>query len=488
MISRFFIDRPVFASVISIVIVIAGLVAMNNLPIAQYPDITPPVVTVSATYPGASADVISQNIAAPIELQVNGADNMIYMTSTSSSAGMMSLNVYFNIGTNPSLAQVDVQNRVNQALPQLPQAVTQQGVIVSKKSSSFLMVIGIYSPNDRYDENYVANYANLYILDAIKRIPGASEASIMGSPDYAMRIWLKPDRLIQLGITASDVANAVRNQNQQFAVGKIGQSPTRGRVEQTFSVTTRGRLVDPAEFENIILRTDAQGAAIVRLKDVGRAELGKQDYSVRCRMNGKDTTIIAVYQQAGANALEVSEQVEKTLKTLKTGFPDGIDYKIAMDTTKFVRASIKEVVKTFFEACLLVIIVVFLFLQSLRATIIPILAVPVSIIGTFTGMLLFGFSINMLTLFGMVLAIGIVVDDAIVVIENVERNMRELNLPPKEAAKKPWKRLRDPSPPSCSFYAPSSFPSLFSAASRDSFTSSSPSPSPFPSSFRELWP
>ncbi len=444
MISRFFIDRPVFASVISIVIVIAGLVAMNNLPIAQYPDITPPVVTVSATYPGASADVISQNIAAPIELQVNGADNMIYMTSTSSSAGMMSLNVYFNIGTNPSLAQVDVQNRVNQALPQLPQAVTQQGVIVSKKSSSFLMVIGIYSPNDRYDENYVANYANLYILDAIKRIPGASEASIMGSPDYAMRIWLKPDRLIQLGITASDVANAVRNQNQQFAVGKIGQSPTKGRVEQTFSVTTRGRLVDPAEFENIILRTDAQGAAIVRLKDVGRAELGKQDYSVRCRMNGKDTTIIAVYQQAGANALEVSEQVEKTLKTLKTGFPDGIDYKIAMDTTKFVRASIKEVVKTFFEACLLVIIVVFLFLQSLRATIIPILAVPVSIIGTFTGMLLFGFSINMLTLFGMVLAIGIVVDDAIVVIENVERNMRELNLPPKEAAKKAMEEVTGP--------------------------------------------
>lgn len=444
MISHFFIDRPIFASVISIVIVIAGLVAMNNLPIAQYPDITPPVVTVSAVYPGASADVISENIAAPIELQVNGADNMIYMNSTSSSSGMMSLSVFFNIGTNPDMAQVDIQNRVNQALPQLPQSVQQQGVVVSKKSSSFLMVIGIYSPNGRYDERYVANYANLYILDAIKRIPGASEASILGMPDYAMRIWLKPDRLIQLGITASDVATAIKNQNQQFAVGKIGQAPTKGRVDQTFSVTTKGRLLEPAEFENIILRSDSKGAAIVRLKDVARAELGSKDYGLRSRLNGKDATVIAVYQQAGANSLEVSKQVEKTLQELKKGFPDGLDYNIAMDTTKFVRASIKEVVITFFEACLLVILVVFLFLQSVRATIIPILAVPVSIIGTFIGMTLFGFSINMLTLFGMVLAIGIVVDDAIVVIENVERNMRELNLPPKEAAKKAMEEVTGP--------------------------------------------
>ena len=444
MISHFFIDRPVFASVISIVIVIAGLVAMSNLPIAQYPDITPPVVTVSATYPGASADVISENIAAPIELQVNGADNMIYMSSTSSSSGMMNLSVYFEIGTSPDLAQVDIQNRVNQALPQLPQSVQQQGVIVSKKSSSFLMVVGIYSPNDRYDHQYVANYANLYILDAIKRIPGASQAAIMGMPDYAMRIWLKPDRLIQLGITASDVANAIKNQNQQFAVGKIGQAPTKGRVEQTFSVTTKGRLIEPAEFENIILRVNAQGAAMVRLKDVGRAEFGAKDYGTRCRLNGKDATIIAVFQQAGANSLDVSKQVEKTLKELKKGFPDGIDYKIAMDTTKFVRASIKEVVITFFEACLLVIVVVFLFLQSIRATVIPILAIPVSIIGTFIGMTLFGFSINMLTLFGMVLAIGIVVDDAIVVIENVERNMREFNLSPKDAAKKAMEEVTGP--------------------------------------------
>ncbi|MRR16854.1 MAG: multidrug efflux RND transporter permease subunit [Deltaproteobacteria bacterium] len=444
MLSHFFIDRPIFACVISIIIVIAGLVAMKNLPVAQYPAITPPVVTVSAVYPGASADVISQNIAAPIELQVNGADNMIYMASSSSSTGMMNLNVFFNIGTNPDLAQVDVQNRVNKALPQLPQSVQQQGVSVSKKSASFLMIIGIYSPNDRYDDRYVANYANLYVLDAIKRVPGASEAAILGSPDYAMRIWLKPDRLIGLGITASDVANAIRSQNQQFAVGTIGQAPTKGRVEQTFSVTTKGRLLAPSEFENIILRTNKEGAAIVRLKDVARAELGSKDYGLRCRLNGKPSTAIAVFQQAGANALDVSDQVKETLRDLKTGFPDGIDYKIAMDTTTFVRASIKEVLITFFEACLLVILVVFLFLQSIRATIIPVLAIPVSIIGTFTGMTLFGFSINMLTLFGMVLAIGIVVDDAIVVIENVERNMTDFNLSPKDAAKKAMGEVTGP--------------------------------------------
>ncbi|MBP1711395.1 MAG: transporter, hydrophobe/amphiphile efflux-1 family, partial [Deltaproteobacteria bacterium] len=444
MVSHFFIDRPVFASVISIIIVIAGLMAMKNLPVAQYPEISPPVVTVSAAYPGASADVISENIAAPIELQVNGADNMIYMSSTSSSTGMMNLSIFFNIGTNPDLAQVDIQNRVNQALPQLPQSVQQQGVSVSKKSGSFLMVVGIYSPNDRYDEQYVANYANLYILDAIKRVPGASESQIMGMPDYAMRIWLRPDRLVQLGITASDVANAIKNQNQQFAVGKIGQAPTKGRVEQTFSVTTKGRLLETTEFENIILRTNSEGAAMVRLKDVARVELGAKDYALRSRLNGKPTTIIAVYQQTGANALDVSKQVEKTLKELKESFPDGIDYRIATDTTKFVRASIKEVVITFFEACLLVILVVFLFLQSARATIIPIMAVPVSIIGTFAGMMLFGFSINMLTLFGMILAIGIVVDDAIVVIENVERNMTEFNLSPKEAAKKAMEEVTGP--------------------------------------------
>ncbi|MDI9569169.1 MAG: multidrug efflux RND transporter permease subunit [Pseudomonadota bacterium] len=444
MISRFFIDRPIFAAVISIVIIIAGGVAMFKLPIAQYPEISPPQVQVSANYPGASAEVIAQNVASPIELQVNGADNMIYMNSVSTSMGTMTLTVFFDIGTNPDMAQVDVQNRVNVAMPQLPQSVQQQGVTVQKKSSSFLMVIGVYSPDERYDPTYVANYANLYVLDALKRIEGASQTAILGSPDYAMRIWLKPDRMAQLGITASDVSNAIAQQNQQFAVGKIGQSPTDGRVEQTFSVTTKGRLTTPQEFENIILRASKDGSAIVRLRDVGRAQLGAKDYSVRTRMNGKTATLLAVYQQPGANAIHVSDRVKTTLEQLKKSFPDGIDYKIAMDSTTFVRASIKDVVITFFEACLLVILVVYIFLQSARATIIPILAVPISIIGAAIGMILFGFSINMLTLFGMVLAIGIVVDDAIVVIENVERNMEEFHLTPNEAAKKAMDEVTGP--------------------------------------------
>ena len=434
-ISHFCIDRPIFASVISIVITLGGAIAMFALPIAQYPDITPPQITISANYPGASADVVADNVAAPIEQQVNGADNMIYMSSSSSSTGNLTINAYFEIGTNPELAQVDVQNRVNLALPQLPQSVQAQGVQVQKKSSAFMMVIAIYSPDDRYDATYIANFANIYVLDALKRVPGANQASIFGTPDYAMRIWLRPDRMAQLGITASDVQRAVANQNQQFAVGRLGQSPTGAPVEQSFAVTTTGRLTEPSEFENIIIRAQSGAAAIVRLKDIGRAELGQKDYSIRSRFQGKPATVIAVYQQPGANALDVSNQVRKTLESMKKTFPQGIEYKIAMDTTEFTRASISDVVKTFFEAVILVVVVVFVFLQSFRATLIPVLAVPVSIVGTFMGMSALGFSVNMLTLFGMVLAIGIVVDDAIVVIENVERNMTERKLSPKDAAK-----------------------------------------------------
>ncbi|SAL09467.1 hydrophobe/amphiphile efflux-1 (HAE1) family protein [Caballeronia peredens] len=434
-ISHFCIDRPIFASVISIIITLGGALTMLALPTAQYPDITPPQITISATYPGASADVVANNVAAPIEQQVNGADNMIYMSSSSSSTGNLTINAYFQIGTNPELAQVDVQNRVNLAMPQLPQSVTAQGVQVQKKSQAFMMVIAIYSPDDRYDATYIANYANVYVLDALKRIPGANQSSIFGTPDYAMRIWLKPDRMAQLGITASDVQRAVANQNQQFAVGRLGQSPTGAPVEQSFAVTTTGRLTEPAEFENIIIRAQSGGAAIVRLKDVGRAELGQKDYSIRSRFQGKSATVLAVYQQPGSNALDVSKQVRAALAEMKKTFPQGIDYQIAMDTTEFTRASISDVVHTFFEAVVLVVIVVFVFLQSLRATLIPVLAVPVSIVGTFMGMAALGFSINMLTLFGMVLAIGIVVDDAIVVIENVERNMNVHKLDPKTAAK-----------------------------------------------------
>ncbi|AJE23415.1 efflux RND transporter permease subunit [Azotobacter chroococcum] len=443
-ISHYCIDRPIFASVISIVITLAGAVAMFNLPVAQYPDITPPQITVSATYPGADAEVVANNVAAPIEQQVNGADDMIYMYSSSSATGNMTLNVFFEIGTDPSLAQVDVQNRVNLALPQLPSAVQAQGINVQKKSSAFMMVIAVYSPEDRYDSTYIANYTNIYLLDAIKRIPGANQAAIFGTPDYAMRIWLKPDRMAQLGISATDVQQAVANQNQQFAVGRIGQSPTGQPVEQSFAVTTKGRLSEPAEFEDIIIRAASGGAAIVRLRDIGRAELGQKDYSLRSTYQGRPATLMAVYQQPGANALEVSAAVRETLAEMEKSFPAGLEYTIVMDTTAFTRASINEVVKTFFEALVLVVAVVYLFLQSLRATLIPVLAVPVSIVGTFIGMTALGFSVNMLTLFGMVLAIGIVVDDAIVVIENVERNMHIHKMNPKDAAKRAMDEVAGP--------------------------------------------
>ena len=444
MISHFFIDRPVFAAVISIILTLAGLSAMGVLPISQYPDITPVQVTVSATYPGAGADVVSQSVAAPIEQQVNSVNNLMYMYSSSSSTGNMTLNVFFDIGTDPNIAQVNVQNQVSLALPQLPSEVSKQGVQVQTKSSTFLMVIALYSPDGSQDETFVGNYAYLYVLNALQRIPGANQASIFGVPNYAMRVWLKPDRMSELGLTTDEVINAIQTQNQQFAIGQIGQSPTNGPVELTFPVSTQGRMTTPAEFENIILRASTTGAGVLRLKDVGYVTLGMQSYNLRSRFNGKIGTAIAVYQQAGANALAVSKQVRQTLEELKKSFPAGLDYSIALDTTKFVSASITEVVHTLIEAIVLVILVVYIFLQSWRATVIPIVAVIVSVVATFGGMYLLGFSINMLTLFGMVLAIGIVVDDAIVVVENVERNMAEFHLAPKEAAHRAMEEVTGP--------------------------------------------
>ncbi|HXD07334.1 MAG TPA: multidrug efflux RND transporter permease subunit [Burkholderiaceae bacterium] len=443
--SHFFIDRPIFSSVISIILVLAGVVAMLNLPIAQFPEITPPQITVSTKYPGASAEVVSQNVAAPIEQQVNGADRMMYMNSTSSSTGDLTLSIFFEIGTDPSLAQVDVQNRVNLALPQLPDAVSAQGVSVQKKSAAFMVIVAVYAPDGRYSSTFIDNYTNIQVLDAIKRIPGANQSSIFGAPDYAMRLWLKPDRMASLGLTATDIQQAVAAQNQQYAAGRLGAPPTNAKVQQTFPVTTAGRMTEAAQFEDIILRASQAGTgAIVRVKDIGRAELGSKDYVIRGKYNGKTATLVAIYQQPGANALQVSKDVHKTMTELKRSFPPGLEYEIVLDTTEFVQESITEVVHTFVEAVILVILVVFLFLQSIRATIVPILAVPVSIIGAFIGMSAMGFSINMLTLFGMVLAIGIVVDDAIVVIENVERNMNEFNLPPKEAAKKAMDEVSGP--------------------------------------------
>jgi len=443
MISRFFINRPIFASVISILIVIAGGVALFILPVAQFPEITPPVVQVKGMYPGADPQVVADTVAAPIEQQVNGVDRMIYMSSTSAADGSYTLNVTFELGTDPDMATVLTQNRVSQALPRVPQEVQRQGVTTQKVSTTMVTVLSLYSPDQRYDGLYIANYVTINIKDVLARIPGVGNVQVFPQQDYGMRVWLDPNKLESRKLTANEVYQAISNQNIQVAAGQIGQQPAPKGQDYQLNIKTLGRLEDPEQFGNIIIKT-AEGGRITRVKDVGRVELGAQTYDQTSSIDGAPSNSIIIYQSPGSNALDVADQVKTTMARLKKDFPPGLDYKMVYEISDFVRASVHEVQKTLLEAFLLVVIVVFIFLQNWRATLIPIITIPVAIVGTFSVMALMGFSINMITLFGLVLAIGIVVDDAIVVVENVERNMTDLGLSGKEAAIRAMEEVTGP--------------------------------------------
>ncbi|MEO7254132.1 MAG: multidrug efflux RND transporter permease subunit [Casimicrobium sp.] len=442
MISRFFIDRPIFATVISVVISLAGLAAIGKLPLAQYPNLTPPTVSVSAAFPGASPETVASAVAEPLEQKINGVDGMKYMSSTSSANGGMSLNITFAVGTDIDKAASEVQNRVNLATPDMPQVVRDGGVTVSKGGSDPLMYLALQSQDDRYDDLYISNYASKNVLDELKRIPGVSKAELLGA-EYAARIWLKPDRMAQLRISSSDIKAAIREQNVQASVGSVGAPPYARPIELTLPITARGRLTDTRELGEVILSTRANGAAI-RLKDVARIELGAQSYDVKARLNGKSAALIVVTQTPGANAVKLAKSVRERMAALSQQFPAGIVYSVPYDTTISVKASIDEVIQTLGEAMLLVFVVVFVFLQSWRATLIPLLAVPVSLLGALGGLYLLGYSINTITLFAMVLAIGIVVDDAIVVVENVERIMHETGLDAKEASRQAMDEVTGP--------------------------------------------
>lgn len=452
MISRFFIDRPIFAAVLSIIITLAGGIAVWTLAIAQYPDITPPTVQVSASYPGANAQLVLDTVAAPIEQQVNGVENMLYMTSQCTNDGAYNLTVTFNLGTDLNIAQVLVQNRVSLAMPTIPSIVQQQGVAVLKKSPSIMMIINLVSPDRRYDNLYLSNYATIQMRDELLRLPGVGDVTFLGQRNYSMRAWLNPEELATRNMTAGDVVNALQEQNIQVAAGQVGQQPVPSGQNFQLTMSTLGRLIEPGQFGDIILKTnagatsrptDSQASTVVRLRDVARLELGAQQYDQSCTLDGQPSVALSIYQLPGSNAIQTAQAVYDKMKELQRRFPDGLEYQIVYDTTPFIGESIKEVLKTLRDAVILVGLVVLVFLQNWRATLIPLIAVPVAIIGTFTVMALLGFSLNNLSLFGLVLAIGIVVDDAIVVVENVERWLAE-GLPARDAAIKAMEEVTGP--------------------------------------------
>jgi hydrophobe/amphiphile efflux-1 (HAE1) family protein len=442
MLSAFFITRPKFAFVIAIVMIIAGLLALGALPVAEYPELTPPQVQVSAKYPGADASVVAETVAAVIEGEVNGVEGMTYMSSKSSNDGSYTLTVTFSIETDPDTAQVNVQNRVAQAMPKLPEEVKRQGVTTEKKSTSMLMVISVFSPKGTYDDIFLSNYASINLRDTLARTDGVASVDILGARDYGMRIWLEPDRLTALGMTASNVIAAIRDQNIQASPGAIGQQPAPASQQFQYTLTAQGRLKDASQFENIILLARSDGS-LVRLRDVARVELGAENYGWFGQLNGKPAALLAVYQLPDANALDVADRVKAEMDRLSARFPDDLAYQVTYDTTLYVKTSIREVVITLLEALVLVVLVVYIFLQDWRSTLIPAIAIPVSLIGTFAALLAMGFTINTISLFGLILAIGVVVDDAIVVVENVQRHMAE-GMAPADATRKAMQEVTAP--------------------------------------------